>query len=314
MPRAASRFGRLATAALILAASQGPAARAAEKPANSARSAEKPADVARPGQSAIAGLGHGGQGFVVTPNRIVFDGRRRYATLTLANTGEGPAVYRLSLVRMRMSLTGEITPVDSAEKDEAFADTLVRFSPRQFEVAPRSFQVVRFQVRIPAGLSEGEYRSHLLIQEIPGPGSNQEMVASAESGIQIRLTPVFGTAIPVIVRKGQPSAQVSFADFRYHPGASTKERPSLALKLVRGGERSIYGDLECLAVRPGHQPRLIGVVKGIAVYTPNRERLVDIALEASPMDRGESLRVRFSETALYAGYAGAVAESTLAVR
>ena len=304
MPRA-SRFGRLATAALILAASQGLAARAAERPAP---------DESRPGPPAIAGLGHGGQGFVVTPNRIVFDGRRPYSTLTLANTGEGPAAYRLSLVRMRMSITGEITPVDTPATGEAFADTLVRFSPHQFEVAPRSFQVVRLLVRIPPGLPEGEYRSHLLIQEIPVPGPNQEMVASNQSGIQIRLTPVFGTAIPVIVRKGQPAAQVSFADLRYRPGTTPHEKSSLTLKLVRAGERSIFGDLECFAVRPGHQPRVIGVLKGIAVYTPNPERQVEVALESSPVDRGESLRVRFSETSPYAGYAGATAESTLLVR
>jgi hypothetical protein len=303
MPRAASRFGRLAAAALILAASRGPAARAAE-----------PASVEIPRSSAIAGLGHGSQGFVVTPNRIVFDGRRRYSTLTLANTGEGPAAYRLSLVRMRMSITGEITPVDTPEAGEAFADTLVRFSPHQFEVAPRSFQVVRLLVRVPPGLPDGEYRSHLLIQEIPVPGPNQEMVASNQSGIQIRLTPVFGTAIPVIVRKGQPSAQVSFADVHYRAGASLHEKSSLTLKLVRAGERSIFGDLECLAVRPGHQSRVVGVLKGIAVYTPNRERQIDVALESNPVDKGEALRVRFSETALYAGYAGATAESTLLVR
>lgn len=305
MPRA-SRFGRLATAALILAASQGLAARAAERAAP---------DESRPGPPAIAGLGHGGQGFVVTPNRIVFDGRRRYSTLTLANTGEGPAAYRLSLVRMRMTLTGEITPVDTPETGEAFADTLVRFSPHQFEVAPRSFQVVRFQVRIPPGLSDGEFRSHLLIQEIPASDANNEMLASTESGIQIRLTPVFGTAIPVIVRKGQPVAQVSFADLHYRSAQSPREKPSVSFKLVRGGDRSIYGDLECFAVRPGHRPRVIGVLKGIAVYTPNRERQVDVSLlESNPLDQGESLLVRFSETALYAGYVGAAAESTLLVR
>jgi hypothetical protein len=295
-------MGRLAVAALILAAFPRPVARAAEPAADGQRRTAAPA---------VAGLGHAGQGFVVAPTRVVFEDRRRHATLTLANTGSEPAAYRVSLVRMRMSPTGEITPVVVPEPGEAFADSLVRFSPRQFEVAPQSFQVVRLQLRAPAGLPDGEYRSHLLIQEIPRPAPSADAPASAESGIQIRLTPVFGTAIPVIVRQGATSAQVSFADFQYQSAGSPGGRPSLSFKLVRDGHRSVYGDVECLAVRPGRRARAIGALKGIAVYTPNRERRVDIPLESDPVAKGEMLRVRFSETSLDAG---ATAESTLVTR
>ena len=310
--REPSRAGRLAAAMVCLAALADPGARAAAPAGDEARTTAPTTaagDGARP-VAAPAGLGHGSQGFVVAPTRVVFEGRRRHATLTLANTGVAPSAYRVSLVRMRMSPTGEISPVESPAPGEAFADSLVRFSPRQFEVAPQSFQVVRLQLRSPADLPVGEYRSHLLIQEIPRPAPNLDAPASSESGIQIRLTPVFGTAIPVIVRQGPTSAQVSFADFRYQPAASTGGRPSVTFRLLRDGHRSVYGDIECLAVRPGRRPRAIGALKGIAVYTPNRERLVAIPLDSDP-GRGEQLRVRFSETPLHAG---ANAESTLAAR
>lgn len=305
MPRNVIPIRRLAAATLIIVAPLGPATRAAERSTDPADSDAR--HLSAPG---IGGLGHGAQGFVVAPTRIVFEGRQRHATLTLANTGSEPAAYRVSLQRMRMSVAGEISPVDGPEPGEAFADTLVRFSPRQFEVAPRSFQVVRLQLRAPAGLPDGEYRSHLVIQEIPRLAPEGVFEPSAD-GIAIRLTPVFGTAIPVIVRQGQTSVQVSFADVRYRSPASSGGRPSVSFKLVRDGMRSVYGDLECLVVRSGHPPRTIGGIKGVAVYTPNRERLFDILLESNPAALGDSLRVRFSETTLHAG---CTAESTLAAR
>src|SRR5258706_988155 len=77
------------------------------------------------------GIGDAGGGFRVTPTRIVFDDRLRSAELTLVNTGTEPATYRVSLVRMRMSVSGAIAEVVDPLPDEAFADSLVRYSPRQ---------------------------------------------------------------------------------------------------------------------------------------------------------------------------------------
>jgi hypothetical protein len=262
-----------------------------------------------------AGLTHGTQGFVLTPTRIVFEGRRRAATLTLANTGTSPATYRVTLVRMRMSMIGKIAPVDAPQAGEAFADTLVRYSPRQFEVAPRSSQVVRIQLRKPVDLPEGEYRSHLLIQEMPRPAGSAETSPTddpSEPGVQVRLTPVFGTAIPVIVRHGNVAAGVSFADFYFRPALSAQDRPSVSFAVVRTGNRSVYGDLECVSLSDPRKPRVVGRMRGIAVYTPNSERWVGIPLEGiDPSATGGRLLVRFRETTLNAQ---AIAESTFAMQ
>jgi len=234
---------------------------------------------AEPALPLPAGLSHGIQGFVVTPVRIVFEGRRRNASLAVVNTGSVPTAHRVTLVRMRMSGTGEIQPVDAPRPGEAFADTLVRFSPRQFEIGPRASQTIRLQLRKPADLPDGEYRSHLLVQEIPRlaeSASSTRPRDPADLGLEIRLRPVFGAAIPVIVRQGATSASVSLEDVRFQAPASAGEPPSVYLKIVRSGNRSVYGDVEWRYVRDGARPRLAGRMRGVAVYTPNRERLVRI--------------------------------------
>ena len=106
---------------------------------------------------------------LVAPTRVVFEARRRSAEVTLVNIGTDTATYRISFVHQRMKPDGSLEAVDTPGPGEAFADDLVRFSPRQVTLEPRVAQTVRMQLRIPAGLTAGEYRSHLLFRAIPPP-------------------------------------------------------------------------------------------------------------------------------------------------
>src|SRR6185295_16972472 len=76
------------------------------------------------------------QGFLVSPTRVVFTDLNRNAQVTLVNHGPETGLYRLSITRMRMALDGRIVEIETAEPGEQFADTLVRFSPRQVELEP----------------------------------------------------------------------------------------------------------------------------------------------------------------------------------
>lgn len=263
------------------------------------------------------GLAHGTQGFVLAPTRIVFEDRKRVATLTVANTGLSVATYRVALVRMRMSESGEIAPVDVAQEGEAFADTLLRFSPRQFEVLPHATQIVRIQLRKPEDLADGEYRSHLVVQENPPADAGRpDSIAptpggAAEPGVAVRLAPVFATAIPIIVRQGAPSARLSMTDFHYRPAGGPANPAVVSLTLVRDGSRSVYGDLECVDPQGGKKPRVIGRMRGVAVYTPNRTRRIDLPLDPTPPAFHDGrLQIRFTETA---PHVPALAESSFIV-
>src|SRR5688572_28815630 len=45
---------------------------------------------------------------MVSPTRVVLEGRKRNAELTLINTGSQRATYRISFIQMRMTDTGEM--------------------------------------------------------------------------------------------------------------------------------------------------------------------------------------------------------------
>jgi hypothetical protein len=253
-------------------------------------------------------------GFLVMPTRIVFEGRSRSGEVTLVNTGSEPASYRITLTHMRMSESGEVREITSGRMPgELFADSLVRFSPRQVDLEPRASQTVRFQLRKPAELLPGEYRSHLLIRAIPPPRpADPQSGATAGSGsIRFQLTPVYSAAIPVIVRHGANAASVALVELRLDGGAA--ERPVLALQIRRGGERSVYGDLTVTHVPDAGAPRVIGRVRGLAVYTPNAFRWARIPLDVRPGERLPKGRLRVTYEDLSASRSQ-VAEASLAVQ
>lgn len=243
-----------------------------------------------------AGISTPGGGFMVTPHRLVFEARRRSAAVSLINSGDDSASFRVTLVRMRMSETGQFTVVDSPEAGEAFADTLVRYSPRQVELGPRESQVIRLQLRKPADLATGEYRSHLLVQSIPRTRAIADSGASDSSGgMQIRIVPIYGTAIPVIVRHGVTEAEVSFSDLKFEADG-TAEPATASLVIHRKGNRSAYGDLTLTHIPDRGESQIVGVMRGISVYSPNPTRTVRVPLTTSAgLTTGGRLLVSYAE-------------------
>jgi P pilus assembly chaperone PapD len=217
-------------------------------------------------------------GLLVAPTRLVFEGRRRGAELTLINTGNQPATYRISFVQMRLTERGAIEELPEGETGQ-FADRLVRYSPRQVVLDPGAPQTVRLQLRKPADLTPGEYRSHLVFRAVPPvPPSGAERPGS--SGFQVRLTAVYGVAIPIIVRQGETSATATLSGLEVRPGAGGG--PVLQFRINRTGNRSVYGNLTATFVPAAGRASVVGIMNGVAVYSPNPIRVVELPLRPPP--------------------------------
>ena len=90
------------------------------------------------------------------------------------------------------------------------------------------------------------------------------------STISVRLTPIFGITIPVIIRMGESTTKVTLSELAL---ASTDDgTPYLSVKFNRTGNFSVYGDLAVDHVSPQGTVTRVGVANGIAVYTPNTTR------------------------------------------
>ncbi len=247
-------------------------------------------DPAPPAPSAPPAIG----GLLVAPTRLVFEGRQRTAQLTLINTGAEAATYRISFTRLRMTETGTFREVQTPDSTERFADSLVRFSPRRVELPPGVPQTVRLQLRLPADLPVGEYRSHLLFRAVPVNPPADTVRAAPAADLQLTLRAVYGVSVPIIVRHGALVAGVSLSELRVERTSGAEPSAQLLMTLNRSGDRSVYGDLTAVLVRDGQPDLVVGVAKGLAVYLPNTRRTCVLPLRLPPsLDARARLRVRF---------------------
>ena len=242
------------------------------------------------------------QGVSVAPLRVLFDGRTRSATVFLSNRTTETATYRIALVNRRMEDDGAIVVAEEAGPGEYFADELIRFSPRRVTIAPFGSQTIRLLVRRPRGEfpEDVEFRTHLAIRSIPPTPrlqdlENQEKL-TAEGKLSVKAVATIETVIPILVRFGDPQATLQIAN----PALDLKSEyyPTLQLDLVRGGDRSVYGELEIVHIAPDGTRTQIHYARGLAVYSPTPKRRMTIALKkATPQLLSEGrLLVRFVET------------------
>lgn len=229
------------------------------------------------------------------PTRIVLEPNQRAAQLEIINNGSETATYRIALVNRRMNDTGSIQAVTDPRPGELFADSLLRYSPRQVTLQPGAGQTVRVMVRKPGNLAEGEYRSHLLFSKQPDarPGSSAADASNNEIGIVLQT--LIGVSIPVIVRHGQTAAELTIAnpDLQY----SADGTPVLNFQLARSGNESVYGDLAVTHTPANGPAQVLARANGLAVYVPNPSRQVAMKL-ALPDHSGlldGTLRVTFRE-------------------
>jgi hypothetical protein len=220
---------------------------------------------AAPAQAGVGDL-------LVAPTRIILDGRKG-TEIVLNNVGEEPATYRISVEYRRMTPDGGLTEVAEPTAHEKAAADMIVYAPRRVTLAPREPQAIRIAARPPQGLPDGEYRIHLLFRAVPTPIPVTEASAETAKGLQLRLIPIYGVTIPVIVRLGNLDAKSQIANVRLE---LKDGRPAVALDLGRSGSRSTFGEVRVL--KAGVKDP-IAVQRAVAVYTEVGSRRVAIPVD-----------------------------------
>jgi P pilus assembly chaperone PapD len=232
---------------------------------------------------------------LITPRRVVFEGTKRSQELNLANTGNDTAKYNVSIVQYRMKEDGSFQEITTPDEGQNFADKFIRFFPRTVTLAPNEAQVVKMQLIKTDQLKPGEYRSHVYFRAVPKQTAlGAEEKAKDSTAIGVKLIPIFGITIPVIIRSGETSLKVSLSDLKLEIINDTI--PRLQLAFNRTGNISVYGDLLVEHVSPQSVVTKVGTVKGIAVYTPNlvRKFQMDLDKNAKVDYHSGSIKITFS--------------------
>ena len=220
---------------------------------------------------------------LITPKRLVFDGTKRAEEINLANIGKDTATYNISFVQFRMDEKGNFVPIADDDTTQRFAHKNLRFFPRTVTLAPNEAQSVKVQLIKTNELSAGEYRSHLFFKNVLETRAlgDEQKTAAQDSGISVALKPVFGISIATIIRVGETHVTGSFSKTAF--GASSQNAdPFINFTINRSGNISLYGDVIVKYISPDNKITEVGLMKGLAVYTPNTYRNVMLPLKKIP--------------------------------
>jgi P pilus assembly chaperone PapD len=215
---------------------------------------------------------------LITPKRAVFEGNKRSMDLNLANVGEDTATYAISLVQIKMTEEGGFETITEPDEGQLFASPYLRFFPRSVTLGPNEAQTIKLQVVKAGNLAPGEYRSHVYFRAVPKekPLGEEEVTRQDPASISVKLVPIFGITIPVIIRVGKPSVNVTLSDLALRFENDTI--PKLKLTFNRAGNYSVYGDISVDHISPVGAVTRVGIANGLAVYTPNTKRSFEFSL------------------------------------
>lgn len=250
--------------------------------------------------SSVQSVAIAGANLMITPTRVVFDENMRTAQVTLINNGDETGDFRISFINQNMTADGKFEAVVEGEPGQ-YADSMVRYSPRQITLPPGQSQVVRLMLRKPRELESGEYRSHMLFQTLPksSKSSIENLTKKDDNTISVEIIPIVGISIPVIIRHGKLESELKLENAQLIPANEENPVARISLEMRRSGNQSIYGDFRAIFTpADGGAPVVIAMANGIAVYTPNTLRLFSIPLNVpsgTVLNKG-SVRIIFLES------------------
>ncbi|WP_426330166.1 hypothetical protein [Pedobacter sp. R-06] len=216
---------------------------------------------------------------IIIPRRVVFDDSKRTQELSIANTGADTAKYLISVIQYRMTKEGAFENITQPDSGQNFADKNFRFFPRSVVLGPNEAQTIKVQLNNTGDLKPGEYRSHLYFRAVPDERQPQLADTNAKA-IAVRLVPVFGLAIPVIIRRGISTNSIAIVNVAME--SKGPDDHQVRMTFSRSGNMSVYGDIRVEYISAQGKITQVGLARGFAVYTPNDERNFRISLDKNP--------------------------------
>jgi hypothetical protein len=177
-----------------------------------------------------------------------------------------------------MNADGLFETISQPDSGQRFADKYFRFFPRNIVLGPNEAQSIKMQLINTSSLEPGEYRSHIYLRAEPDKRPYGEVEPGTDSNsISVNLVAVFGINIPVIIRVGESTTQVSVSQAALVWNADSV--PSIKITFNRTGNMSVYGDISVDHISLQGKITRIGVAKGMALYTPNLVRNFHLLLD-----------------------------------
>lgn len=219
----------------------------------------------------------------LSKNRLFFAENQRSDAVQLRNTSGNAMQFKTELHLVEMDENGTIVKVEDIDNS---AISMLKFSPKRGVVESGGKQVIRFSVRRPRDLASGEYRAVLSITTSIATDRPEAVTLNSRLAYNM----------PVIVRHGNTNAITQLVKPRV---VYFNDAPQLELWQTLEGNRSLFGNF-IVTNKDGDE---VGLLNGVAVYTPLNQRKILIPLHN--ISNSDELSVQYQEVVAFGGDASA---------
>lgn len=209
---------------------------------------------------------------LILPMRVYFKDGDRMKGLTVVNTGDVQAIYRLSFEAKKQMPDGSYINLEQPLTPGYDPAEWLVYSPRQVDLLPQAKQGIRISLRRPENMPDGEYRTHVVLKRIAR--ESIELRGDDDKGATPTMMINVGFAVPVIVRKGKYDTQVSIDSFKLQPQvAGSKDlRPQASIEVSRKGKYSAVGKLLAYWTPPGSKEEIMVSPQNSLIIFPEVEK------------------------------------------
>jgi P pilus assembly chaperone PapD len=214
-----------------------------------------------------------------TEYRIYLTEDKAFSELQVINNGTAPRSCNISTVDYDVSPNNRLTQLKMGEKAMNSASEFIKFSPRRVTIPANKMQKVKIispELRRKR-LDDGEYVSYI---ELSCP-------QSVNSSDRVKLNANYQYHIPVIIRKGELTADLKFQNVSLNNN-------QLNLEMNKEGNRSTYGSLTVL----DSNNKVIGQQTNISHYIQSKIQPLSIPLKAAGV---KPYKVVYKEDKKYGG-------------
>ncbi len=216
----------------------------------------------------------------VAPLALYLNEQERTGRIIVENTANESRLIELS-VRFGYPVSNEQGTIsmlykDTVDVDDPSAAAWIRFYPQRLVLPPGAQQTIRFAVRPPAHVPDGEYWARPIIAS-RAVNSESENLPKVKDGITASIGIVYQTVISVNYRQGKVQTGVEIRDLQVRKGIGTLV---VLADLARVGNAAYLGNMRVrLLNRRGTVVR--ETANEIAVYRTMRRR-VEVAIGNLP--------------------------------
>lgn len=211
---------------------------------------------------------------LITPTRIVFEERDRFAVITLVNNGRVAKSYEISWVNLEMVEGADGYNAKDYKDGEFDLSQHIVFSPRRVTLAPGAKQRVRLALRRPESIADGDYHVHLKFRALPDVVEDVPLLEKerAEANVKINLS----YTIPVVLRVGNPEYRASIGQIEMARDVNTGAL-KVKVPIKRLGQYSVLGWLQIYHIAGG-QEELVGEISNANIFSEINDRVITVPL------------------------------------